>query len=296
MAGMKNDNRFIMLPTVDICFKALMSNPKVRKGFIAAVLGVAPGEIRETKLLPTILRQDYPDDKLGVLDVRVLMEDGTQIDIEMQVTYFEYWDARVLFYLSRMFTGQLKKGEPYDRLKKCIHVSVLDFNYFRDDEKCFRTIGFCDEETGEKYTDLMEIKILELRKLPEGVKEDSDILNWMRFLGGKGRREFEDMAKKDEYIGEAYMELERLSADEKAKLEYEAREKAIRDYNSQMGSALRRGMEQGLKQGREEGKTEGINYLISQMLGRGAAPEDIAGLTGIGLEEIEKVRKGLERK
>lgn len=308
MTGKKNDNKFIMLPTVDICFKALMNNPKVRKGFIAALLKVAPSQIKETRLLPTVLRQDYPDDKLGVLDVRVLMEDGSQIDMEMQVTYFEYWDARVLFYLSKIFTEQLKKGEPYEKLKKCIHVSILDFNHFLNDEKCFRTIGFCDEETGEKYTDLMQIKVLELRKLPKELKEDSDILNWMRFLGGKKRREFEDMAKKNEYIGEAFRELERLSADEKAKLEYEAREKAIRDYNSQISSALRRGMERGLEQGLEkgleqgleqglkQGRSEGINYLIGRMLERGVTPEEVARQTGISSEEIEKVQKTLKRK
>lgn len=49
------------------------------------------------------------------------------------------------------------------------------------------------------------------------------------------------MAKSDEYMEEAYDALKKLSADDRAKLEYEAREKAIRDYNSQMSSALRRG-------------------------------------------------------
>lgn len=34
----RNNDSFIMLPTVDFCFKELMRNPKVRKGFIAAVL------------------------------------------------------------------------------------------------------------------------------------------------------------------------------------------------------------------------------------------------------------------
>ena len=106
-----------MLPTVDICFKGLMNNPKVRKGFIAALLNIDPKTIRETTLLPTILRQDSLNDKLGVLDVRVLMEDGQQIDMKMQVAYFEYWDARILFYLSKIFTGQLKKGDPYENLK-----------------------------------------------------------------------------------------------------------------------------------------------------------------------------------
>lgn len=32
----RNNEDFIMLPTVDFCFKELMRNPKVRKGFIAA--------------------------------------------------------------------------------------------------------------------------------------------------------------------------------------------------------------------------------------------------------------------
>ena len=34
-----------MLPTVDFCFKELMNNPKVRKGFIAAALKIRPEEI-----------------------------------------------------------------------------------------------------------------------------------------------------------------------------------------------------------------------------------------------------------
>ena len=279
------DNKFIMLPTVDICFKSLMNNPKVRKGFIAALLNVDPGTIAETTLLPTALRQDYPDYKLGILYVRTALKDGRQFDMEMQVAYFANWDARVLFYLCKIFTDQLKNGEPYENLKKCIHVSILDFIYFKNDEECYRTICFCDEKTGKKYTDLMEIQILELRKLPNELKNDSNILNWMRFLGGKTRREFEAMAKKDKYIDEAYKELEKLSADEQAKLEYEAREKAIRDYNSQMNSALKRGMEEGLSQGEKQGKAE----LIRTMHQNGAEPELIARLTGLSLSEIQQI-------
>lgn len=44
-----------MLPTVDVCFKGLMNNPIVRKGFIAALLKADPETIAETTLLPTIL-------------------------------------------------------------------------------------------------------------------------------------------------------------------------------------------------------------------------------------------------
>ena len=61
------------------------------------------------------------------------------------------------------------------------------------------------------------------------------------------------MAKSDEYMEEAYDALKKLSADDRAKLEYEAREKAIRDYNSQMSSALRRGRKKGMEEGLREG-------------------------------------------
>ena len=136
-----NDN-FIMLPTVDFCFKELMQNENVRKGFIAALLGREPDEIKKTTLLPTGLLPEYEDDKLGVLDAAVLLEDGTQIDLEMQVIYFAYWTNRVLFYLSRMYSGQLKKGDSYNKLKKCIHVSILNFIHFTEDKKCYHKISF----------------------------------------------------------------------------------------------------------------------------------------------------------
>lgn len=239
-----NDN-FIMLPTVDFCFKKLMDNEKVRRGFIAALLQKDPEQIRETIVLPTELQREYADDKLGILDVRVMLKDGTQIDMEMQVAYFENWDDRALFYLGKMFTDQLKKGDPYENLKKCIHVSILDFVYFKDDEECYRKISLCDEKTGKKYTDLLELQILELKKLSKRMEDEENIISWMRFLSGKSREEFEEMAKTDEYISEAYSSLKKLSADDIEKLQYEAREKAIRDYNSQMNSSLKRGIERG---------------------------------------------------
>ena len=270
-----------MLPTVDFCFKELMNNEKVRRGFIAALLRTDPEKIRKTTLLPTELRREYADDKLGILDVRVLLENGTQIDMEMQVAYFENWDARVVFYLSKIFSDQLKKGEPYENLKQCIHVSILDFIHFKNDDECCRKISFCDEVTGEKYTDLMQIQVLELKKLAAKSEHEENIISWMRFLSGKSREEFEVMAKSDEYMEEAYDALKKLSADDRAKLEYEAREKAIRDYNSQMSSAVRRGRKQGQLLSQLE--------LIQKKCRKGKSLEQIADEMEEEIADIEKL-------
>ncbi len=311
----KVTDNFIMLPTVDFCFKELMQNSKVRQGFIAALLGKDPEEIRETTILPTSTRLEYEDDKLGILDVAVSLQDGTKLDLEMQVLNFAYWTNRILFYLSKMYTGQLKKGDPYDNLKKCIHVSVLDFIHFPEDKRCYHKISFCDVKTGIPYTDLMELHILELRKLPEKARNEEGVIRWMRFFNGKKKEDFEEMAKTDQYMAEAFSELEKLSADERKRLEYEAREKAVRDYNSLMGGELRRGLERGIEEGRKRGMEEGIKEgkkqgleqgleqgieqgieqgrraLVIHMLENGMSPEDIMRVAGVSEEEINAAKK-----
>lgn len=260
----KKDDNLIMLPTVDLCFKELMNNPKVRIGFIAALLDIPPEQIKETTLQPTELRREYGEQKLGILDVNVLLQDGTQIDMEMQVAPFRYWDARALFYLCGLFTGQLGKGEPYSKLKRCIHVSILDFIHFPEDAECCHRISLCDKTIGQRYTDLMELRILELKKLPVRTEGEKLLISWMRFFAAKTRKEMRMVAQTDEYIDEAFEELEKLSADKQKWMEYEARQKAIRDYNTQVQSYW------------EEGQRQLKLELIRKKLARGKSLEQIA--------------------
>lgn len=292
MKKKRETEEFIMSPTVDICFKELMQNPKVRKGIVAAILGKDPDEIESTVLMPTILQQEYADDKLGILDARVKLVDGEQIDVEMQNAFFAFWPNRVLFYLGKMYTSQLKEGEGYENLKQCVHVSILNFIHFPDDNICFRAISFCEEGTGKIYTDKMKIYVLELPKLPPEQKNEKDIICWMRFLRAKSRKEFEKMAERDEYIQEAYEALKRMSADEKKRLEYEAREKALRDYNTQMYSAEKRGIEAGMKIG-EKRMLEQAKRTVQVLKEMGMPMEQI--VQAVGREENE-VKSWLEEK
>ena len=286
-----NSDNFIMLPTVDFCFKELMQNPKVRKGFIAAILGKVPETIRQTTLIPTELQKESEEDKLGILDVLVELENRTKMNMEMQVSYFECWTNRVLFYLGKIYTGQIKEGDDYDKLQKCIHVSILDFIHFPQDEKCCRKIVFCDAKTGEQYTDLMELHILELKKLPPEDQNEGGIIRWMRFLGGKNRKEFEDMAKKDEYIEEAYNELKKLSLDDQKRLEYELRQKAVRDHNMMMKSAEKRGLEIGKEIGKKEGEQTALRRIVDHQLKAGKTLEETAELLGLELWEMKELEK-----
>lgn len=83
----------------------------------------------------------------------------------------------------------------------------------------------------------------------------------MRFLSAERREDFEKMAEEDTYINEAYEVLQKLSADERKRLEYEARQKAILDYNSQMSSSREEGIRIGEERGEKRGVKRGENRL-----------------------------------
>ena len=270
-------SEFIMKPKVDFCFKELMEEPEVRRGFISAVLGIRPEEIIQTTLLPTHLRKESQEEKLGILAVRVLLNGDIQINMEMQVAPFELWAERSLFYLGKMYIDQIKEGEDYDVLKKCIHIGILDFVMFQEDEEFYSRFHIWEDQRHRKYTDKLEVHILELPKLDRYRYPQTELLKWARFINAERKEDLEMIAKTDKFLGKAYEALTNLSADEKKRLEYEAREKAIRDHHHQMKSNWNAGHEQGLKQGIEQGEKSGEERMarLAQQLIRSERLEEL---------------------
>ena len=82
------------------------------------------------------------------------------------------------------------------------------------------------------------------------------------------------MSERNEYIQCAYEELERLSLDKQKRLEYETRQKNIRDYNSQMRSARIQGEEIGKRQTEEQ-----ILALGKALQAAGRSEEAIKAMT-----------------
>ena len=234
-----SEEEFIMKPYIDWCFKELMRNPNTRRGFIAELLELSPEQIGNTIILENELPKRSEEEKKGVLDVHVLLENGTQLDIEVQVVYMEYWDDRSLFYLCKMFSSQLCKGEEYDRLQKCVHVSVLNFTYYKKDDICYRKAQVYDKATGELYSDKLELQILELPKIPEEYHHPDGIIAWMKFFRGGKKEDLKEMAKGNTYLEEAYEDLMEMSQDEEKRRAYEARERALRDQLSLQRQAER---------------------------------------------------------
>lgn len=291
-----------MKPKIDFAFKEIMMDEKARIGFLAAVLKIPPKEIKETWILNTALRKEHEDDKQGILDVRLLLNSDQEVDIEIQLSELRVWADRSLFYLSKMFTEQIRPGESYRVLKKCVGISILDFVLFKDvaqkggepqgDAGFYSCFHIREDSRHFIYTDKMEFHVIELPKLPQEVREGcSDIELWARFINAEKKEVFDMLAKNDPYIGSAYQRLQLISQDRQMRMEYETREKAIRDYNEGMLEAEERGEERGRKEGisigEERGRKAEALSIARKLVGMGFPTEEIVKITLLSEKEIE---------
>ena len=239
-----------MKPKVDFAFKEIMMNEHARIGFLSAILKLNPNDIKETQILNTNLRKLHEDDKQGILDVRILMNNKVEIDIEIQLAELKVWADRSLFYLSKMYVEQIEAGDTYKVFKRCVSISLLNFTLFPDTEDFYSCFHLWEDTRHTLYTDKMEFHILEFTKLPEQLQENSsDMLLWAKFINAEKKEEFDMLAEKNPYIQSAYKQLQIISQDKQKRLEYEAREKAIRDYNQLMYESKEAGIQQGIQQG-----------------------------------------------
>jgi len=252
-------SEFLMKPKIDFAFKEIMMNEKARIGFLSAILKLKPENIKKSQILNTNLRKIHKDEKQGILDVRILMNTNIEIDIEIQLAPLSVWADRSLFYLSKMFIEQISAGQDYSVFKKCVNISILDFILFQEDQEFYSCFHIWEDTRHILYTDKMEFHVLELPKLPEKLKEDNDnILLWAKFINAERKEDFDMLAEKDPYIGSAYQQLQIISQDKQKRLEYEAREKAIRDHNQLLFEAEQRGEQRGELRGEQRGELRGI--------------------------------------
>ena len=295
---------FLMKPKIDFAFKEIMEDEKARTGFLAAVLQLDPNDIKETRILNSSLRKAHENDKLGILDVRILMNDDTHIDTEIQLAELKIWGDRALFYISKMYTGQIEKGQHYDVLKKCVSISILDFVLFENEPDFYSRFHILEDTRHFIYTDKMEFHVIELPKLPKGLRDGSGSLElWAKFINAEKQEEFAMIAEKDPYIQSAYDQLQIISQDKHKRMEYEARQKAILDHNQSLLEAEQRGREEGIKEGIKEGREEGIKEGIQEgrereaasialrLIALGMDDATIIGATSLSAEKVKSLRK-----
>lgn len=275
-------------PKSDLIFKMIFGDEKnvdILTAFLKSVLNISIDEYQELKIVDPHLKLYTPNDKLGVLDIKIITKNGISIDIEIQIVNVPQMRERIVFYTSKMITEQISKGESYEHIKKVISIVITDYTLIKENSDYHNTYRLYDKITGSEFTDVLEINTLELSKLPQN-EDKSELWNWLAFLKSKKEEEFKMIAQKSPELNKAVCVLAQLSQDEKTKLLAEEQEKAQKDYNACIKGAYDSGIEKGIEKGMEKGTITTLIKLIGKYgISVKSAMEDV-GLDEKYKEEI----------
>jgi len=85
----------------DFCIKEVMENEIVRRHFISDVLHIPLRDIKSVRIINPFLWRRYKKQKLGILDIQLILNDNTKINIEIQLKPQAYWEKRTIFILQK---------------------------------------------------------------------------------------------------------------------------------------------------------------------------------------------------
>ena len=202
--------------TNDYMFRVVFQeNELARKGLIASVLHMNPNDINEVKILNPIELGAHIDDKDFILDIRILLNSGHLINLEMQVADQKNWQDRSLSYLCRSF-DQLYKGEDYSVAKPVTHIGFLNFVPFPERPEfngCYKLLNLKNHAL---YSDKLSLHVIDLTHIELATEEDKawKIDYWARLFTATTWEEVKMIAEKDIHMQEAAKEMYVLSADE----------------------------------------------------------------------------------
>ena len=270
----------ILLPKNDIVFQTLFSRGKesITKALLEDILKIKIHKLDLDKSKD--LLNDNKEDKNGRLDLRAVINEDIECDIEIQLATHKKILERFLYYWAKMYVANLKIGERYENLRKTISIIIVDENIeqLREIEKACTKWRITEEKYKNKIlTDYFQVVIIEL---PKAIKEyevnkKDEMLQWMMFLENPEGMEVAKIMEENKDIKEAKEELDRISQDDLV------RRRILRAELERMD------MEQIKEDTREDTAIE----IAKKMLAKNMSIETIIEVTGLKKEVIEKISK-----
>ncbi|MBU1487258.1 Rpn family recombination-promoting nuclease/putative transposase, partial [bacterium] len=206
------------------------SNFDILEGFLTALL---EKDIRIINLLESESNREDEIDKFNRVDLLTVDDTGEYIIIEIQNERQVHYRKRLLYGTSKLIVENLKLGEPYQKIKKVISISILyftlgekvdDYVYYgntefrgihtksplilrRKEKETIKTI-----ETKDIYP---EYYLIEVEKFENVIRTDLD--EWIYFLKNESIRD--DFKSKNIKKVEEKLDILKMTQEEKKRYE-----------------------------------------------------------------------------
>ncbi|MBQ3105753.1 MAG: Rpn family recombination-promoting nuclease/putative transposase [Lachnospiraceae bacterium] len=227
IAGMGGKLRHTLLN--DYLFRALLQeNNTALKSLICSVLHLREEEVVSVTITNPILLGKSIERKSFLLDVNVLMNDDTRINLELQAENLYNWPERSLGYLCRNF-DHLNKGEDYVNTKSSIHISILNYVLFKEHPEFHGIYKLLNVKNHTVYTDKFCLHVINLPCSHMITEKDRryGLHLWASLFGATTWEEIKMLAKKHAHIRAAAETIYQLDNHETIQWLCEREEDAI---------------------------------------------------------------------
>ncbi|GBU20666.1 hypothetical protein R80B4_00545 [Fibrobacteres bacterium R8-0-B4] len=288
----------ILPPIYDLIFKLVFAKcPDLLRQLLQALINLPPGEFGKVVVVDPNVYPEYNDGKSGVLDIKVTLRSKKIVNVEMQQRKIAHLRERVLYYCAGMIGEQVVRSDKYSNIKRVVSITIANHTVIPDNEYHHRYTLF-DPKTGSEFTDLLEVHLIELPKLPK-TGDDSDMWWWMKFLTTNTKEGLTMIAEKKPSLKKAVERLWTVSEDKSIR----ARMKSIRMFEMDQrvirDEAVEEGVEKGLKKGRREGRQEGRQEGVEEvfrLLEQGYTPAQAKKMLNITRPTTAKKRTTAARR
>ena len=267
-----------MNPLTDYGFKKLFGDKEVMRAFLTDLLE-PKSPIAEIIFLDKEMNAPYSYERGVTYDLRCKSEDGSEFIVEMQNRSQRYFSDRILFYLSRSFSSQEKRGDPewnYE-LSPVYGIFFLNFHLKGFKPLSLRTVQLKVEETGEVFSDKLRAYTLELAEYSKMREEDckTRMDYWLYNLSNMENMTtqipFQQQQPVFGRVG-SIAELVRMSPEERAKYNI-----SIDTYRTSLAV---------MQNEREEGRAEERTKIALKMKADGMPLDLIIKYSGLSADEI----------
>ncbi|MBQ7159202.1 MAG: Rpn family recombination-promoting nuclease/putative transposase [Treponema sp.] len=279
----------------DIVFKSFFSkdcpeSAYCRKKMLSAVIGrtVSETTVLNPELLPTRL-----DGKFPRLDIHCKLDDGSEVDVELQSSmYKDDQIKRSVYYAATLTHNALSSGEPYAFLPHIYQIMFMDFTVTKD-ERLHHSYIFKERKDHTELTDIVQIHYVELSKIADILKKQSEELSEVEFWSmlimsaeqPKARSLLKKLADRQEEMDMAQALLNTMSRDQQEWENQFGYERFVHDCISREKYAFTQGEQRGIQQGMQQGERNARLETAQNLMRLGISTDIIMQATGI--EEAE---------
>ena len=158
----------------DYMFRVILQKHKnVLRSVVCACLKLKAEEVQDIVVQNPIELGKAIDDKTFILDIHVLLNNNTIINLEMQVLDLKDWPERSLSYLARSYDN-VAKGDEYINVKPVYHIGFLNYTIFLKYPEFFAKYRMMNIKNHNVYTTKINLCVVDLTKIELATQEDVD--------------------------------------------------------------------------------------------------------------------------